>query len=574
MTSDRAARVDGAPGRLAPWVLALATTTGALAWLVSGQAASPLPPDVHAAQHTITAQDLRAAVTLLASDALAGRGVGHAGNDLAARYLAAMLEAADLSPLDAGGFLRPLQLETPSLGRGTLFSHRGPTTGGQAVVLGAGDEFQPLPTSPPGRAAGELAFAGFAIVAPGLGYDDLAGLDLAGRVVVAFDRTPTDGQGLDPLGEAPGELGSARAKAMAVHARGAVALLLVPPAGDRRLPQLEKTWRTPAPSPPRPVHHARHVLPLPVARISGDLARALLAGAGGPSLDRLQAAAVARARGEAPRNGTPLSFAVPGHTAEVVVDITRAPVPAVNVIGQLEGTDAVVRDAFVLVGAHFDHDGTDARGRVMNGADDNASGVAGVLEIAEAFARLAESGRRPRRTVVFALWNAEEHGLLGSQEFADELAANGRRAAAVLNLDMIGRDEHVPAGDRRFQGLDPTPASRNRNTLHLLGHTYSPQLLAIAREENAETRLTLRTTLDAGPHRLVRRSDHWPFLQARTPALFFFTGLHPEYHTPDDDVERLNVEKMTRIVRLAYRVAWRVADAPAPPAFVDPPSPE
>jgi Zn-dependent M28 family amino/carboxypeptidase len=322
------------------------------------------------------------------------------------------------------------------------------------------------------------------------------------------------------------------------------------------------------------VHHAGHVLPLPVARVSGELAQALIAGARPPSLDRLQAAAIARARAETRRADPATSFPVPDHTAEVVVDITRTKLPAANVMGRFEGNDPVVRDAFVLVGAHFDHDGVDARGRVMNGADDNASGVAGVLEIAEAFSRLAESGRRPRRAVVFALWNAEEHGLLGSQQFADELAANGHRAAAVLNLDMIGRDEHIPPGDRRFQGLDPTPASRNRNALHLLGYTYSPQLLAIAREENAETRLTLRTTLDEGSHRLVRRSDHWPFLQARTPALFFFTGLHPDYHTPDDDVERLNIEKMARIVRLAYRVAWRVADAPAPPAFVDPPSPE
>jgi Zn-dependent M28 family amino/carboxypeptidase len=94
--------------------------------------------------------------------------------------------------------------------------------------------------------------------------------------------------------------------------------------------------------------------------------------------------------------------------------------------------------------------------------------------------------------------------------------------------------------------------------------------MAIVREENEATRLTLRTSLDDNPQRLLRRSDQWPFLRARVPSLYFFTGLHPDYHTPDDDVEKLNFEKMVRIVRLAYRVAWRAADTPTPPSYIDP----
>jgi Zn-dependent M28 family amino/carboxypeptidase len=242
---------------------------------------------------------------------------------------------------------------------------------------------------------------------------------------------------------------------------------------------------------------------------------------------------------------------------------------ASNVVARLEGGDPLLRDDVVVVGAHFDHDGLDDQGRIYNGADDNASGTAGVLEVAEAFARLAEQGRRPRRPLVFALWNGEEHGMLGSHAFAGELAARGQRAVAVLNLDMIGRDEHVPPGDRRFAGLSPTPASLNRNAVHVLGYSLSPSLMAFARDENHATRLTLRATLDDNPQRLLHRSDQWPFLQARVPALYFFTGLHPDYHTPDDDVEKLNFEKMTRIVQLVYRVAWRVADAPTPPSYVD-----
>lgn len=569
MTRDATAGTGNTPRRLAPGALALAAASGLLAILVTGEAAPPLPAPVERAQSSITEGDLRAAVTLLASDALAGRGTGHPGNDVAARYVAAMLEAADLSPLDASGFLQPLDVFTPTSIDARLTLQDG--EGHSPETHEVGDHFQPLGQSPDAEATGAIAFAGFGISAPALGYDDYEGLDVAGRLVVAFDRTPADAKGRDPLAAAPDELGSARAKALAAHARGARALLLVAPAGDRRLPAI-------APGTPsvksRQVHLRSLVLPLPVARISGEVAEALLKGSGRrtTSLDALHSALADRAAGGTPRRDLPTSFLVDERRATVSVRIARSPLAASNVVGRHEGADPLLRDEFVIVGAHFDHDGIDAEGLVYNGADDNASGTAGVLEVAEAFGRLAEDGLRPRRSIVFALWNGEEHGMLGSQAFADETVANGRRPAAVLNLDMIGRDEHVPEGDQRFAGLPPTPASRNRNALHVLGYTHSPGLMALTREENRATRLALRTTLDDNPQRLLRRSDQWPFLRSGVPALFFFTGLHPDYHTPEDDVDKLNFEKMVRIVQLVYRVAWRVADAPAPPAYVESPT--
>jgi Zn-dependent M28 family amino/carboxypeptidase len=137
-------------------------------------------------------------------------------------------------------------------------------------------------------------------------------------------------------------------------------------------------------------------------------------------------------------------------------------------------------------------------------------------------------------------------------------------------MDMIGRDEDIPAGDPRFPGLTPTRASDNTDSVHLLGYTRSPGLAAIAREENSRIGLRLRTSLDDNSQNLVRRSDQWPFLRRGVPALFFFTGLHPDYHTPQDDVEKINFPKMEKIVRLAYRVAWRVANTTAVPAYSAP----
>ncbi|MCU0255603.1 MAG: M20/M25/M40 family metallo-hydrolase [Vicinamibacterales bacterium] len=574
MTSLRLTGVRGAPRQLVAFALAIGAASAGLALLAEGEARPRLPADVERAQASITQRDLRAAVTLLAGDALAGRGTGHAGNDEAARHVAAMLEAADLSPLDASGFLRPLDLFTPALGDGTrlAITASGDAGDGFAAAHAPGEHFQPVSDSPDADLTAEIVFAGFGIGAPGLGYDDYAGLDVSGRVVVAFEGTPTDGQGPDPLGGALGDLGSVRAKAEVAQARGASALLLVAPAGDRRLPALATAWPASPSVKRRRVHLRSRLLPLPVARLSRETVEEMLGRAAGDgvSLDALRSALVATATGAAASGALATSFPLAGQSLALRIELARTAVPAANVIGRIAGGDAPLRDQFVLVGAHFDHDGLDDQGRVYNGADDNASGTAGVLEVAQAFGLLAEEGRRPRRPVVFALWNGEEHGLLGSEAFAGELGARGERPVAVLNLDMIGRDEHVPPGDQRFAGLSPTPASRNRNALHVLGYSHSPDLMAIVREENEATRLTLRTSLDDNPQRLLRRSDQWPFLRARVPSLYFFTGLHPDYHTPDDDVEKLNFEKMVRIVRLAYRVAWRAADTPTPPSYIDP----
>jgi Zn-dependent M28 family amino/carboxypeptidase len=142
---------------------------------------------------------------------------------------------------------------------------------------------------------------------------------------------------------------------------------------------------------------------------------------------------------------------------------------------------------------------------------------------------------------------------------------------ANVNLDMIGRNEDVPdPSDFRFVGLSKTSASENTNTLHLLGYTYSPEFAALVRQENAAVGLTIKQTLDVSPQNLIRRSDQWSFLQQRVPAVFFTTGLHPDYHTPQDDVGRINFDKLQKVARLAFRVTWRLATDPELPAYVEP----
>jgi len=242
----------------------------------------------------------------------------------------------------------------------------------------------------------------------------------------------------------------------------------------------------------------------------------------------------------------------------------RTPLTIHNVLGIIEGRDPTHRDEMVVVGAHLDHDGIDPAGHIFNGADDNASGTAAVMAAATAFARAASAGERPARPVLFALWNGEEKGALGSEAFVASPQPN-RRIVANLNLDMVGRHEEIPDGDNpRFAGFAKVDAGTSINTVHVLGYSYSPDLAAELREANDTIGLTLLEDYDEGSQDLIKRSDNWSFVSHGIPALFLTTGLHPDYHTPDDDTARIDFGKLARVARLAARAAWIVADGPAP----------
>jgi Zn-dependent M28 family amino/carboxypeptidase len=281
-------------------------------------------------------------------------------------------------------------------------------------------------------------------------------------------------------------------------------------------------------------------------------------------LDPMRAAPVALAVLSG-RAAAPVREALEAHrsvTGRLDPGVIATPVTMHNVLGIVEGRQP--SGEMVVVGAHLDHDGLDESGRIYNGADDNASGSAAVLAIAAAFARAAADGQRPARAVVFALWNGEEKGSLGAEYYAGAPVPS-RRIVANLNLDMVGREEDIPdPDDPRFQGFARTSAAQNRNVVHLLGYSYSPDLAAIVGRANDTIRLTIKEDYDLGSQGLLRRSDHWAFLEHGIPAVFFTTGLHPDYHTPDDDTDRIDFAKLERITELACRAAWMTADGDAP----------
>lgn len=508
--------------------------TVAVLWLVAAGAGPPaagrLPASIDRAIQHVTAAELRAHVAALASDRFAGRGLGHSGNRDAELYIVGALRNANVTA-GSPDYLQPVEVYEPRLGadaRVTIEAGERPL-----LELAAGADFLPLPLSSDSVATGPLLFVGHGISAPELHHDDYAHADAKGAIVLALDGAP------EALLRSPGvstgdaaDLPTVDRKADDARAHGAAGLIVI-----RGYPgDTQYVWpdRSSVRSATYRLYGAMRAAPLAVAAISERAA--------GPvrhALDERQALRVTLHPG-----------------------VIARPIVMDNILAIVEGR----RDAgdMVVVGAHMDHDGIDEAGRIYNGADDNASGTAAVLAMASAFARAAADGSRPARAVVFALWNGEEKGSLGAEYFVTH-PVPARRIVANVNLDMIGRDEDIPdPADPRYRGFAKTTASQNTNVVHLLGYTYAPDLARMAELANEPTRLTIKQDYDRDSQNLVRRSDNWPFLRHGVPAVFLTTGLHPDYHTPDDDTARIDFAKLERITELAARLVWLAADGEAP----------
>ena len=288
---------------------------------------------------------------------------------------------------------------------------------------------------------------------------------------------------------------------------------------------------------------------IPAAQVSSALAERLLRPTG------RTLAELARA---AERSTAPL--AVPGVTITVETDVPRTTVTDRNVVAALEGSDPALRDEYVMLAAHVDHNGADGP-QIFNGADDNGSGTVGLIAIAEAYARAAAAGQRPRRSILFVATNSEERGpLVGAWGYAEAPVVPLARTVAMLNMDMIGRNEEVPVnGGARFRGLQVQTAESNRNAVNLLGWSRSASLTEVIDGANGGSGLVLKKAYDNNISQLLRRTDMWALLQHGVPAVTFNTGLHPDYHRVDDRPERIEYEKMERIVRLVYRASWALA---------------
>lgn len=531
------------------------------AGLALPRAAAGQPPAT--AEASISAADLQREVTFLASDAMQGRLTATPENEAAARYIAEQFERHGLRAIGPGASYRhTVDLGVAAQEPGNALRAR---TAGRVETAELSRDFFPAPFSATGSAAGPVVFAGFGITAAGLGHDDYGRADVTGKVVLVLDHEPGE---FDPQSRFAGvvrsEHGRDIRKVLEAQRRGAVAVAIAPDVHNHArwwtVPDLaSRTWPG---SPPRvpPYQLAAWVdrVQIPVVRISAALAEQL-AGAAGSTLQELGA--------QAETAGGAAVVELADATLEVTTAVRHETTPVDNVVGLIEGADPELRDEWIILCAHYDHEGAVGE-RIFNGADDDASGVAGLLEIAEAYAVAASAGRRPRRSILLAAWNAEEQGLLGAWGYTERPLAPLEDIVAVINMDMIGRNEEVPAGGGyRFAGLEPQTAESNRNAVNIIGSTYSDDLRAATGAANRTAQLDLRFRYDNNRSNLLRRSDHWPFLFHEIPAIFVHTGLHPDYHTERDSPDTLDYDKMARVVQLAYGLSWDLAQGGPRPVF-------
>ncbi|MGH7409031.1 MAG: M28 family peptidase, partial [Candidatus Methylomirabilales bacterium] len=401
-----------------------------LALLLAGCAGGSSHLAVHwsaAAEALLAPADLLRHVEVLAGPAMEGRASGTPGGERAAAYIAAEFARAGLTPGGEGGsYFQPFEVITGiRLGPANALHFDGlpaPPTPSPVV----GQDFIPLSFSTEGSVEGEILFVGYGITAPELGYDDYAGRDATGKVVLVMTHEPRERDEGSPFRRPEAYRHTeARTKVTTAREHGAVAVLLVrDPINHRDEPEELIGLRGASSSRSS----------LLAVNLTTALADRLLAAAGKRLAD-LQTAIDASL--------APQSLSLPGVRVRLSVDLIREKGRAVNVVGLLPGRDAALRETAVVLGAHYDHLGRGgeaslnpaAFGAIHPGADDNASGTAAVLGLARAF---AAAGGAPR-TLVFAAFAGEEMGLLGSSFYTKQPPIPLEKTVAMLNLDMVGR---------------------------------------------------------------------------------------------------------------------------------------
>ncbi|HXG66070.1 MAG TPA: M28 family peptidase [Blastocatellia bacterium] len=489
----------------------------------------PLPPP--AATASITAADLRKHLNFLASDELGGRFTFSPSLLKAAEYLAAELKSYGYrGAMRDGSFLQKVPLGNVKVNE----EKSGITLdiGGVKKGFKFGDDF--LAETPfNANFRGEMVFVGYGIHSPENKHDDYAGVSVKGKVVVMVAGNPAS------LNNAkiPYSTGERAAEAMR---RGAVGALVV----SRQ--HLDEWARA-------KFYYGRGQTGFPPGY--GAKGKSLPEVIAGPALVKEIAAAMGKEVAYLTAgDGKALAPAPVKATAEVAmsVDFTESP-PTHNVVAVLDGSDPKLKNEYVVFSAHYDHLKTNAAGEVYNGADDDGSGTSAVLEIAQAFT----VGQRPKRSVLIVFHTGEELGLFGSEFNTDyEPVVPLKNLVANLNIDMIGRSREPGNTDPRDRELT------DKDSIYIIGaDKLSSELHRLSEQTNNDTarmRFDYTYNDENHPQRFYYRSDHYNYAKHGVPIIFYFTGVHRDYHRTTDDIEKLDFEKMERITRLVFATGWRV----------------
>lgn len=475
---------------------------------------------------TITQDDLRRHLTILASDEYEGRETGMKGQKMAAQYIREQFIAYGIPPVPEAaskgllnGYEQPFPLELARPGGLSLVVDGSP--------IGFMQEFFYL---------SERLTADF--TSPSIQYvgygrkealqNDYAGIDVRGGAVLILE----DGMGED--GEPPADFFQRLTrKTKAAEEAGAAVLLVATPYTKALMTRYAHYITTPrmklvdAKTPSAPRSGVQTVI------IDKTTAEQILA------KGKLNWKKATRKHAKA-RRSIPCSFLARNTP-------TRERLQGENVLGYIEGTDK--KDELVVITAHYDHIGKDGE-EVFNGADDDGSGTVAVLEMAEAFARAKAAGQGPRRSVLFMPVSGEEKGLLGSEWYSDHPVFPLEQTVADLNIDMIGRTDSAHASSVPYVYI--IGSDRLSTELHELNE----------RANSTYTKLLLDNTFNSedDPNRFYYRSDHYNFAKHGIPVIFYFNGVHEDYHQAGDETEKIRFDLLEQRTKLVFHTAWAIAE--------------
>ena len=496
---------------------------------------------------SITRDEAEKHMEYLSSDALEGRRTGSEGNNAAADYISA-------AALNMG--VRPLP------GRENLFQSleylKVTTIPGESTITITDSTGKPFHSSPliaimaPGDSvsfSGEVVFAGYGYMNTEEKYNDFSGLSLKGRSVIIMTRNPDlKGNGLPSPGDGIKEMDEVRKLSLAMLQQAKAVFFVGDPALGNDITSdlipMGSSYQL------KPLFRKQFSFNLNAYIITSEVADLML-GKASLTLKQLQDSIAQVKR--------PVSFIIPDLKAEVTINVAKDTVTSSNIVGYIEGSDPVLKNECVIYTAHYDHVGKNSSGNIFNGANDNASGSVGLLNVARAFTSL---NRKPPRSIVFLWTTGEEEGLHGSTFYIDNPLFPLDKTVADINFDMIGRSRReTDTGSSLTGEIDITGS----DTIKIISGGDTPGFIDIAKEACAQTGIAV---IDEGKGEHFSGSDHFPFYRKGIPAIFFFTGLHKDYHRETDDFEFIDFDKLLKVSKAGFLTGYRVASEPERPQFV------
>ncbi len=482
----------------------------------------------------------------LAGDQCEGRGITTKGINLAADYIAQEFKKAGLKPAGGeGSYFQPFSIAGGArLGQGNRVVLKGPL--GQEIALEMGKHFTVVALGASGKLTAPVVFVGYGITSKEPAYDDYAGLNVEGKVVIVLRRVPNQQNGLVGKFSGGGNNPHAALLSKAANAglhKAAGVLFVNDNVGAAENDQLMDFSY---------MAQSRESIPLPIVHLRRHLVNSMIRSTAGLDLSEIEKAI--------DREFRPQSFALDGWSCEINTSVQREQAEVKNVIAVLEGSGPLA-DETVVIGAHYDHLGYGGMGSLARGvkaihygADDNASGTAMVIELARRFADLGDRpgdrpGERPERKgrrLVFMTFTAEESGLLGSEHYCKHPVFPLGKTVAMVNMDMVGRlrdDKLIMYGAGTAKGFSELLDELNRK------HQFK-----IIKHTNVADNFS--------------SSDHEAFYRQGVPVLHLFTDTHPQYHRPSDTVNTLNVPGIAKITDYVEELTAQLATAEKRPEYV------